>query len=305
MLALDMLASLLISIIGMAYPIVTNKMLNIYIPQKMYSTIIISGLIVLTLYVLRMLLQYFVQYYGHMIGVKMQSQMRQDLFAHLERQPFSFYDNHETGRIMTRLTSDLFEVCELAHHGPENLLISTVMIILSFTYLLMIDPILTLIIFTCVPILVVVTLHFRHAMRSAFDARRKSNAVINAAVESSVTGIRVTKAYTNSQREVEKFREGDKQFVDASRSAYHAMAQFHSSTSFVTDIFNVFILIAGGLFLYAGRISFGDYSTFIVSVNLFINPVNTLIGFMEQFQNGVSGFKRFVELMLFCKFIIL
>lgn len=297
MLTLDMLASLLISVIGMVYPVVTNKMLNIYIPEKMYSTIVVSGLIVLALYVVRMLLRYFVQYYGHLIGVQMQSQMRQDLFAHLEKQPFSFYDNHETGRIMTRLTSDLFEVCELAHHGPENLLISTVMILLSFIYLFMIDPILTLIIFACVPILVVVTLYFRRAMSRAFDDRRKSNAVINAAVESSVTGIRVTKAYTNSEREVEKFREGDKLFVDASRRAYRAMAQFHSSTSFVTDVFNVFILIAGGLFLYAGRISFGDYSTFIVSVNLFINPVNTLIGFMEQFQNGVSGFKRFVELM--------
>lgn len=297
MLALDMLASLLISVIGMVYPIVTNKMLNIYIPEKMYSTIVIAGLIVLALYIVRMLLRYFVQYYGHLIGVQMQSQMRQDLFAHLEKQPFSFFDNHETGRIMTRITSDLFEVCELAHHGPENLLISSVMILLSFTYLFMIDPILTLIIFACVPILVVVTLYFRRAMSRAFDDRRKSNATINAAVESSVTGIRVTKAYTNSEREVEKFKEGDRQFVDASRRAYHAMAQFHSSTSFVTDIFNVFILIAGGLFLYAGRISFGDYSTFIVSVNLFINPVNTLIGFMEQFQNGVSGFKRFVEIM--------
>ena len=146
MLTLDMLASLLISVIGMVYPVVTNKMLNIYIPEKMYSTIVISGLIVLALYVIRMLLRYFVQYYGHLIGVQMQSQMRQDLFAHLEKQPFSFYDNHETGRIMTRLTSDLFEVCELAHHGPENLLISTVMIVLSFIYLFMIDPILTLII---------------------------------------------------------------------------------------------------------------------------------------------------------------
>lgn len=297
MLALDMLASLLISVIGMVYPVVTNKMLNIYIPERMYSTIVIAGLIVLALYIVRMLLRYFVQYYGHLIGVQMQSQMRQDLFAHLEKQPFSFYDNHETGRIMTRITSDLFEVCELAHHGPENLLISSVMILLSFAYLFMIDPILTLIIFACVPILVVVTLYFRRAMSRAFDDRRKSNATINAAVESSVTGIRVTKAYTNTAREVEKFREGDKEFVDASRRAYHAMAQFHSSTSFVTDIFNVFILIAGGLFLYAGRISFGDYSTFIVSVNLFINPVNTLIGFMEQFQNGVSGFKRFVEIM--------
>ena len=297
MLALDLLASLLISVIGMVYPVITNKMLNVYIPQKMYQTIIIAGIIVLVLYVVRMLLRYFVQYYGHLIGVKMQSKMRQDLFSHLQKLPFRFFDNHETGRIMTRLTSDLFEVCELAHHGPENLLISSVMIILSFVYLITIDWILTLIIFACVPILVIVTMHYRKAMRQAFDDRRKSNATINAAVESSVTGIRVTKAYTNAPKEVEKFTKGDEQFVDASRRAYHAMAKFHSSTAFVTDIFNVFILIAGGLFLYAGRISFGDYSTFIVSVNLFINPVNTLIGFMEQFQNGVSGFKRFTEIM--------
>ena len=297
MLALDMLASLLISVIGMVYPIVTNKMLNVYIPEKMYTTIVIAGLIVLVLYVLRMLLRYFVQYYGHVIGVRMQSQMRQDLFAHLQKLPYRFYDNNETGRIMTRITSDLFEVCELAHHGPENLLISSVMIILSFSYLITIDWILTMIIFACVPILVIVTMHYRKAMKNAFDDRRKSNATINAAVESSVTGIRVTKAYTNAAREVEKFSKGDQEFVDSSKSAYKAMAKFHSSTTFVTDVFNVFILIAGGLFLYSGRISFGDYSTFIVSVNLFINPVNTLIGFMEQFQNGVSGFKRFVEIM--------
>ena len=297
MLALDMLAALLISVIGMVYPIVTNKMLNEYIPQKMYKTIVIAGAAVLLLYVLRMLLRYFVQYYGHVIGVKMQSQMRRDLFGHLQKLPFRFYDNNETGRIMTRLTSDLFEVCELAHHGPENLLISTVMIILSFTYLVTIDWILTLIIFTCVPILLVVTMHYRKAMKNAFDDRRKSNATINAAVESSVTGIRVTKAYTNTAAEVKKFNKGDNEFVDSSYRAYDAMAKFHSSTSFITDIFNVFILIAGGLFLYAGRISFGDYSTFIVSVNLFISPVNTLIMFMEQYQSGVSGFRRFAEIM--------
>ena len=297
MLTLDMLASLLISLIGMVYPIVTNKMLNEYIPQKMYGTIVISGIIVLILYFVRMLMRYFVQYYGHLIGVKMQSRMRQDLFAHLEKLPFSFYDDHETGRIMTRITSDLFEVCELAHHGPENLLISSVMILLSFTYLCMIDPILTLIVFSCVPILVAVTLHYRKEMRRAFDDRRKSNATINAAVESSVTGIRVTKAYTNADREVEKFERGDREFVNASRAAYHAMAKFSSSTAFITDVFNVIILIAGGLFLYSGRITFGDYSTFIVSVNLFINPVNTLINFMEQYQNGVSGFRRFQEIM--------
>ncbi len=297
MLALDLLASLFISLIGMVYPIITNKMLNEYIPNKMYRTIIYAGIIVLALYFVRMLLRYFVQYYGHIIGVKMQSQMRLDLFGHLQKLPFKFYDNHETGKIMTRLTSDLFEVCELAHHGPENLLISSVMIILSFTYLMTIDWILTLIVFACVPILVLVTLHYRRAMNQAFNDRRKSNATINAAVESSVTGIRVTKAYTNSASELEKFKKGDRDFVDSSRRAYHAMAKFFSSTSFVTDVFNVIILIAGGIFLYEERISFGDYSTFIVSVNLFIAPVNTLINFMEQFQNGASGFKRFMEIM--------
>jgi ATP-binding cassette subfamily B protein len=297
LLTLDMLAALMISVIGMVYPVVTNKMLNEYIPQKMYSTIVIAGSIVLILYLLRYALRYFVQYYGHLIGVRMQSQMRKDLFSHLQKLPFRFYDNNETGRIMTRITSDLFEVCELAHHGPENILICSVMIILSFSYLVTIDWILTLIIFACVPILMVVTFHLRKSMKKAFDDRRKSNAIINAQVESSITGIRVTKAYTNAHMEEEKFERGNAQFVDASRRAYKAMAAFHSSTSFITDIFNVFILIAGGLFLYSGRISFGDYSTFIVSVNLFISPVNTLIMFMEQFQNGVSGFRRFVEIM--------
>ncbi len=297
MLTLDMLAALCIAVIGMVYPVVTRAMLEDYIPNRMYKTIIIAGLIVLILYVIRMLLRYFVQYYGHIIGVKMQSQMRIDLFNHLQKLPFRFYDNHETGRIMTRMTSDLFEVCELAHHGPENLLISSVMIILSFGYLFSIDPILTLIIFTCVPIMVFVSAHYRKAMEKAFNDRRKSNATINASVESSVTGIRVTKAYTNSAREVEKFKKGDKDFVNASRNAYKAMAKFHSSNFFITDIFNVFILIAGGLFLYNGRITFPEYSAFVVSVSMFISPVNTLVGFMEQFQNGVSGFRRFVEIM--------
>lgn len=297
MLTLDMLASLVISVISMVYPVVTNRMLNIYIPEKRYSSIVFAGVAVLALYFVRMLLNYFVQYYGHMIGVRMQSHMRQDLFRHLEKLPFSFYDNNETGRIMSRMTNDLFEVCELAHHGPENLLISSVMIILSFSYLCSIDYILTLIIFACVPILVVVTVQCRKPMSAAFTDRRKSTATINAAVESSVSGIRVTKAYTNAEREMEKFIEGDKEFVDASRRSYKAMGRFHSTTTFVTEVFNVIILIAGGLFLYSGRISFGDYSTFIVSVNLFINPVNTIINFMESFQNGASGFKRFVEIM--------
>ena len=297
LLVMDLIAALLISLTGMVYPIITRTMLNDYIPNRIYTAIIIAGCVVLGLYVLRMFLRYFVQYYGHLIGVRMQSQMRRDLFGHLEKLPFRFYDNNETGRIMTRITSDLFEVCELAHHGPENLLISSVMLVLSFVYLLTIDWILTLIVFACVPLLIVVSWHYRKAMKSAFRERRKSNATINAAVESSITGIRVTKAYTNADREMEKFIKGDIEFVNSSHDAYDAMAKFHASTSFITDVFNVLILIAGGLFLFAGRIDFGDYSAFVVSVHLFIGPVTTLIGFMEQFQNGASGFKRFVEIM--------
>ncbi len=297
MLALDMLASLLISVIGMVYPMVTNEMLGTLIPDRRYRAIVIAGIIVLVLYVARFLLRYFVQYYGHLIGVKMQAQMRRDLFDHLQKLPFSFYDEHETGKIMTRMTSDLFDVSELAHHGPENLLISLAMLIGSFIYLCTINVYLTLIIFACVPFLVVVSVLLRKKMRQAFDERRATTAVINASLESSISGIRVTKAFTNAEKEKEKFEEGNNAFVKACHKAYNAMALFFSSTSFITDIFNVIILIAGGLFLYDGKISFAEYSTFIVSVNLFINPITTLIGFMEQYQQGLSGFSRYVEIM--------
>lgn len=297
MFAMDMLASLMISVIGMVYPIVTRRMLNDLIPNKKFRAVVFAGLIVLGLYVLRLLLRYFVQYYGHMVGTAMQAQMRRDMFAHLERLPFSFYDDNETGKIMTRLTSDLFDICELAHHGPENLIISTVMIIGSFIYLCTINIWLTLIIFACVPLLLFVSMRLRRRMRDAFADRRKGNAVINAAIESSISGIRVTKAYTNAEKEMEKFEVGNSQFVDACRRAYRAMAAFHSTSSFITDVFNVIILIAGGIFLYAGKIDFADYSAFIVSVNLFISPITTLINFMEQYQNGVTGFERFCEIM--------
>ena len=297
LLALDMLAALFISVIGMVYPVLTNKMLNIYIPERQFRNIIYAGVLVLILYTLRLLLRFFVQYYGHMIGVRMQAQMRSDMFNHLEKLPYKFFDSNETGKIMSRMTNDLMEISELAHHGPENLLISGIMITLSFAYLSTINIWLTLIIFACVPILVVVSLFCRKRMREAFTESRKSIAVINASLESSISGIRVTKAFTNQSKEIEKFEEGNRSFVGARKKAYKAMAQFFSSTQFVTDIFNVIVLVAGGFFLYDGKISFGDYSTFIVSVNLFISPVTTLINFMEQYQNGVTGFSRFCEIL--------
>ncbi|MBR2466295.1 MAG: ABC transporter ATP-binding protein [Clostridia bacterium] len=295
--ALDMLASLLVALIAVLYPMITRTMLNDLIPNENYKMIVIAALGLLALYFVRMLLNFFIQYGGHLMGVKMQSEMRRDLFNHLEKLPFSFYDKHETGKIMSRLTSDLFEVVELAHHGPENVLISGISIIVSFVYLATINIWLTLIIFACVPFLIVVSVLTRGKMRDAFQASRKSTAEINAAVESSISGIRVTKAFTNAEREAEKFEVGNAKFREASRGAYRAMGIFHSTSTFITDVFNVVILIAGGFFVYKDIITFGDYSVFIVSVNLFLSPVNTLIRFMEQFQNGIAGFERFVEVM--------
>ena len=295
--AADMLASLLMSLIGIVYPIVTRNMLNDLIPNQKYRLIVIAGLCVLGLYIIRMLLNYFVQYYGHMMGVRMQAQMRSDMFNHLQKLPYKYYDDNETGTIMSRMTNDLFSISELAHHGPENFLISSISIVISFIYLFTIDKILTLIIFICVPFLIAIAIALRTRMKNAFMASRESIAEINASLESSITGIRVTKAYTNSEKESEKFENGNAKFVDARKDAYKAMGMFHSGTTFISEVFNVIVLIAGGLFMYNGYIDFADYSAFVVSLNLFIGPVNTLINFMEQLQDGTTGFQRFIEIL--------
>lgn len=294
---LDMLAALLVALIGIVYPIMTRTMLNDLFPNREYKKIVLFGLGLLGIYLVRMLLNFFIQYYGHVMGVRMQAQMRSDMFRHLERLPYSFYDGHETGKIMSRMTNDLMDISELAHHGPENLLISSISIIVSFIYLSSINIYLTLIIFACVPFLLLISFALRKKMRNAFLKSRESTAQINASLESSISGIRVTKAFTNAEKEQEKFEEGNAAFVASRKEAYCAMGQFHSGTEFITNIFNVVVLIAGGMFLFGGSISLGDYSTFIVSVSLFISPVMTLINFMEQYQNGVTGFERFIEIM--------
>ena len=295
--AMDMAAALCVSAIGVVYPIITRTMLNTLIPERNYRMIVILGLTLLALYFVKMCLNYFIQYQGHMMGVYMQARMRTDLFAHLETLPYSFYDTHETGKIMTRMTNDLFEVVELAHHGPENIIISVLSIVISFTYLSTIDIRLTLIIFACVPFLLLISYSLRKKMRKAFRDSRTAIAEINASMESSISGIRVTKAFTNAEKEKEKFEVGNGRFQKARKAAYSAMGRFFSGNTFVTDVFNVVVLIAGGFFLYNGQIRFGDYSAFIVSVNMFIAPVMTLINFMEQFENGITGFERFCEIM--------
>ncbi len=294
---LDMSACFLTSLIGLVYPIVTRRMLNTYIPDMNVLMIVLAGSAVLLLYLIRMFLQYYIQYQGHMMGTRIQAEMRRDMFRHLEKLPYKYYDNHETGKIMSRMTNDLQDISELAHHGPENIIISILTIVLSLVYLCTINVPLTLIVFCCVPIMVVITVVLQKRMREAFAESRRSIAVINASVESSIQGIRVTKAYNNAEKEQEKFEDGNQQYIRARDKSFKAMAQFSSSTQFVTNLFNIVVLIGGGLFMYRGDINFADYSAFFLSVNLFINPVTTLINFMEQYQNGVTGFERFIEIL--------
>ena len=294
---LDMLASLLVSLIGLVYPMITRKMMDVWAPEGNTRFLLIFGFALFGLYFIRMLLKFFIQYYGHMIGTKMQAQMRSDMFKKLQKLPYAYYDDHETGKIMSRMTNDLQQVSELAHHGPENLFICSIMIVGSFIYLLTIQWLLTLIIFACVPFLVLISVIMRKKMRQAFMESRQSIAVINGALESSISGIRVTKAFTNDAKEQEKFEDGNTQYVEARRKSYKAMGEFGASTSFVTDAFNVAILVAGGFAISFWGLSLPDYTAFIISIGLFLSPVQTLIAFFEQLEEGATGFKRFVEIM--------
>lgn len=294
---LDMLASFFVSAIAMVYPILTEYMIGDFIPNKKINFVILGGAILLILYLIRMYLKYFVQYYGHCMGVKMQADMRRDMFKKLEKLPFSFYDEHESGKIMSRMVNDLQVVSELAHHGPENIFICGFMVIGSFIYLAFLNWLLTLIIFACVPVLVFISLFMRKRMDEAFTKTRVETAVINANLESSISGIRVTKAYNNEEFEEMKFQKGNNSFVKARSKAYKRMGEFGASTNFVIDLFNVIILLVGGIFLYYEQIDFAEYSAFIVSINLFITPLTTLINFVETYQDGVTGFRRFYEIM--------
>ena len=298
-LTLDLIAAFLIAIIGVGYPIITRVMLNDWVPNGEVTLIFVGGAILVGIYLMRMGLRYFVQFYGHVMGVKMQAEMRNDLFDKLQKLPYYYFDNHETGVIMSTMTNDLFDISELAHHGPENLFIASFTALGAFSYLMFIDWVLGLILLAVVPILFLFTWFFRKRFRSAMRRGKKAIASINARLESSISGIRVTKAFTNEATEKQKFEAANQELVSARSEVFSSMGKYFTVSQFVTDFFNVLIMVLGGYFLYRsiGSFNFGDYRAFVVSVWLFISPINTLISFMEQFENGAAGFSRFIALM--------
>lgn len=294
---LDMLASLIFSVSGLFYPILTRQMLNDFIPNGMITQIVLFGIGLVGIYVLRACMNYYISYCGHVMGVKMQAAMRSDLFDHLQKLPYSFYDNNETGQLMARMTNDLFTVSELAHHGPENLFISSFMIVGSFVYLCTINWILALIVFAFLPIIILVSVKAQNDMNAAFDKSRQETGNINATLENSISGIRVTKAYANDVYEQQKFEKNNSGYVYWRSKAYKAMGRFSASMSFTTQICNAVVLIAGGLFCIYGKLDYGDLAAFMLSISLFISPVENLLMFSEQLQDGVTGFRRFTEIM--------
>ncbi|MDD2591958.1 MAG: ABC transporter ATP-binding protein [Erysipelotrichaceae bacterium] len=293
----DLVCALLVAVFDLFYPMITRNIINIYVPDRNFRLMITWLLILGVLYIIKVFLNYFITYYGHVMGVKMQAHMRKDMFEHLQDLPFVFFDENKTGTLTSRIINDLMEISELAHHGPEDLFISLIMLIGSFSLLSMINLPLALIVFAFVPLLLFIALKLRSRMEETFLKSREAIGEVNANLENSISGIRVSKAFTNRENEIEKFDRNNDFFQEARKKAYKVMAEFHTGTTFVTDILNIVVLTAGGIFFYNGWIDFGDFAAFILYIGNFLNPIRRLINFVEQFQAGQSGFKRFDEIM--------
>lgn len=293
----DMVCALVLAVCDLVYPEITRKMLNTYIPDGKLKMLLVLAAVLLSVYVLKMLLNYFVQYYGHIVGVRMQADMRRDVFSHLQQLPLTYFDKNKTGAIMSRIINDLMDISELAHHGPEDLFLSVLMLIGAFVMMARICMPLTLILYAFIPLLVLFSINKRKKMSEAFTVTRQVVGEVNANLENSVSGIRVSKAFDSKKEEEARFEKGNGDLVAARRKSYKAMAEFHSGTSFITDFLMVLMYLAGGLFCFYGKITVPDFTAFVLYISIFTSPIKRLIGFVEQYQNGMTGFSRFCEIM--------
>lgn len=293
----DMLAALIAAGCDLVYPYMTKELINISIPDKNLRMIVTFAIALIMIFIIKALCAYFMQYWGHVVGVRMQGDMRRDLFTHLQRLPNKYFDNNKTGDIMSRIVNDLNDISELAHHGPEDLFISVIMLVGSFLILININVLLTLIIFAFIPIIIIFTFIQRNRMHKAFLKTREETGLVNATLENSISGIKVSKAFVSEEYEVEKFEVGNSRFKKARECAYKVMAQYFSGAGFYVDLLNYVVLIAGGIFTLYGKINIGDFMAYVLYIKLFTDPIKKLINFMEQYQNGMTGFKRFSDIL--------
>jgi ATP-binding cassette subfamily B protein len=295
--AADMFCALLVSLCNMAYPMITRDAINIYIPERQAAALAWQLVVLFCLYVFKAGLNYFIQFYGHVMGVRITMDMRRDAFTHLQRLPFAYYDKTKTGVIMSRVINDTFEIAELAHHGPEDLFLSVAMLSGSFILLCTINVNLTLIIFAFVPLLMWFAAPMRHKLSRTSRQTRIEIGEVNADLANSIEGVRVSKAFETSEHELGKFQTGNTAYALARGQQYQAMAQFFSGMGFIMDFLFLVTLSAGGFVAYHGRINAGELAAYLLFVGLFTEPIKRLINFLEQFQNGMTGFTRLQELL--------
>lgn len=294
---LDMTCAFFVSLCNLIYPYLAKDIINTYVPQKNLKMILLWSGILLGVYIIKALLNFVIQYWGHIVGVGIQRDMRSDLFRKLQSLPFSFFDANKTGSLMSRTVNDLQDISELAHHGPEDLFLSALSLIGAFFIMASIDLRLTLIVYGAIPFIVLFAVLTRKEMMRAFRRAREEIAGVNSELETSISGIRVSKSYTAEESEQEKFDRANNKFWAAKASSYRIMGIFFSGMGLLSDLLYLLILVAGGLFFLYGEIDTGEFAAYLLYISMFLDPIKKLISIFEQLQNGMTGFSRFREIM--------
>ena len=295
--AIDMACAFIVAVCDLFYPIIAGNIIDDYVPNQNLRLLLTWSGVLLGIYLVKAVLNYVIQYWGHIVGVRIQGDMRRDMFRHMQKLPFAFFDENKTGTLLSRMVNDLQDVSELAHHGPEDLFLSLIMLVGSFIILAGTDLLLTVIIFAFLPVMVFVASKLRKGMQEAFRATRVEVGEVNANVETAIAGMRVSRSYTAASHENRKFDSANERFKLARGRAYREMGKFHSSMTLFNDLLYLIVLVAGGLFFFYGRISIGDFTKYILFITMFLKPINRLVNIFEQLQNGMTGFQRFVEIM--------
>ena len=304
----DLFCAVFVAAVDVIFPVISRFTLNKVLPQYLNSadnsvqrTVIFTFFSIIALCflmcVLRTVAQWFITFFGHVFGVAVEKDMRRDIFEHIEKQSFSFFDKNRTGQLMSRTTTDLFEISELAHHGPEDLLISLLTLFGAFFVMFSIRWQLAVIVFVTLPLLIFAVYSSRKSLMGSSSLVKGKTAEINSAVESSISGARTTKIFTNEDYEFSKFEKSNQNFFDAKRLYYKAMAGMHSKMEFVTHILSVIILAVGGFYIMKGKMTLGDLVAANMFVAAFLQPIRRLANFVEQFSTGMAGFMRFSEMM--------
>ncbi|EAC4314511.1 ABC transporter ATP-binding protein [Listeria monocytogenes] len=294
---MDFGCAVLAAILELAFPVAVNHVIDTLLPGKDFGLIITAALALLFFYILNTFMQYIVTYFGHMLGLNIETDMRRDLFSHLQKQPFGFYDNQKTGKLMSRMTTDLFEIGEVAHHGPEDIFISIMSLFGAFFLMLNINVKLAISTFILVPILTVLIVYFNKRMTKVTTGIFKDLGNFNAGVENAISGVRVVQAFANEPHEKGRFRVLNQAYRQSKLMFYKVMGLSFSFNYFLMRLISLFALLFGAYFTINGEISYGEFVGFILLTNVFIRPIEKINNVIESYPKGFAGFKRFLEVM--------